>query len=132
MWLPEEEGELEGAYVTVELWHGVDAAVVEEEGVAAGVCVAGFVVNHGLVLVGHRHVLVCEGPAGNRDTGLGGGGGGVGVEVLREWEVCGRDGGAVRGTDLEVDIVDVVVAVVAGVAGGENVAESDEVTGAGV
>ena len=77
MWLPEEEGELQRANVAVELGHGVDAAVVEEESVAAGVGVAGIVVNHGLVRVRHSHVLVGESPAVGSHAGLGGGGGGV-------------------------------------------------------
>ena len=73
---------------------------------------------------------MCEGPAVGLDTGLGGGGGGVGVEVFGVGEVGQGDSGAVRGTEVQRDIVDVVVAVVFSVARGEGVAESDEVTGA--
>ena len=122
-------GELEGADVAVELGHGVDAALVEEERVGAGVCVGSVIVYHGLVLVGHGDILVGEGPAGRLDAGLGGGGRGVGVEVLGVGEVGDRDAGARCGTVVEHQVVDVVDAVVASLAGGEDVAEGDVATG---
>ena len=67
--------------------HGVYAALVEQEGVVAAVCIGGGVVDHGLVFVGHGHILVCERPTGGLYAGLGGGGGGVGVEVVGIGEV---------------------------------------------
>ena len=77
-----EEGEPEGTHVAVELGHGVYAAVVEAEGVGAGVGEGGVVVNHRLVLVSHSHVLVSEGPAWGFHTRLGGSARRVGVEVF--------------------------------------------------
>ena len=58
------------------------------------------------MLVRHSHVLVGEGPAGNRHAGLGCGGGGVAVEVLRVGEVGGGDGTAGDGVGGDDDVVD--------------------------
>ena len=96
-------------------------------------CVGGGVVNHGLVFVGHGDILVGEGPAVGFYTSLGGGGGGVGVEVVGVGEVGGGDGGAGGGgTVVEHQVVDVVDAVVARLAGGEDVAEGYVPSVAGV
>ena len=51
--------------------------------------------------------------------------GGVGVEVVGEGEFVGIDGAA----GLEAQVVNVVAAVVTGLSGGEDIAESDVVTG---
>ena len=75
-------GELEGADVAVELGHGVDAALVEEERVGAGVCVGSVIVYHWLVLVGHGDILVSERPAGGFNASLGGGAGCIAIEVF--------------------------------------------------
>ena len=105
--------QLQGAHVASELGHGIDAALVEKEAVGATMCVAGGIVNHGLIGVCHRHILVSECPAVGFHTGLGGGGGGVGVEVVGVGEVCHPDGGASARTQLEGDVVDIVAAVFA-------------------
>ena len=95
-------------------------------------CVGSVIVYHGLVFVGHGDILVGEGPAGGLHASLGGVGGGVGVEVIGVGEVCSRDGGARRGTELESDVVDIVAAEAFGDASGEYVAEGDVLSGAGV
>ena len=111
---------------TIEVGHGVDAALVEDEGVSATVCVGGRVVDHGLVVVGHGHILVGEVPAWGFYSGLGGGGGSVGVEVVGIGQVADaeRAGGSVA---REGQVVYVVAAVVASIAGGKHIAEGDVV-----
>ena len=126
--LAEVESELQVTDVAEVLWHGEDAALVEDDGVAAAVCLSGRVVNHGLVLVGHGYIRVCESPARNRHASLGSGGGSVGVEVVGVGEIVGIDGAA----SFETDVVDIVAAEVAGLSRGEDIAESDIATGAGV
>ena len=69
-----------------------------------------------------------ERPAVGLHACLGGGGGGVGVEVVGEGEFVGIDGAA----GLEAEVVDVVAAVVARLSGGEDIAEGDVVTAAGI
>ena len=69
--------QLQGAHVASELGHGIDAALVEKEAVGSTICVAGGIVDHRLVFVSHRHILVCECPAVGFHTGLGDGGCGV-------------------------------------------------------
>ena len=91
-------------------------------------CVGSVIVDHWLVLVGHGDILVGEGPAGRLDAGLGGGGGGVGVEVVGVGEVGGGDIGAWEAV-VEHQVVDVVDAVVAGLAWGKDVAEGDVASG---
>ena len=113
--LLEVHPQLEVLHVAGILGHGVDAALVEEEGVVAAVGVGGGVVNHGLVLVGHGDILLGEGPAVGLHACLGGGGGGVGVEVVGVGEVVGGDGGA-GWAEAEHQVVDVVDAVVTGLA----------------
>ena len=84
--------ELHVAHTATEVGHGIDAALVEQEAVVAAVSVGTAVINHGLVLVGHSHVLVCEDPAGRLDTSLGGGAVGVGVKVVCVGEVGNAEG----------------------------------------
>ena len=122
------EGELEYADIAAKLGHGEYATLVEDEGVAAAVSAGGVVIDHGLVHVGHGHILVCESPAVGSHTGFGGGGGSVGVEVVGVGELVWIDGAA----SLEPDVIDVVEAEVAGIARGEDVAESDIMAGTSV
>ena len=120
---------LQGAHVAVEVGHGIDAALVEEEAVVAAVGVGGGIVYHRLVLVGHAHVLVCQRPAGGFDAGLGGCGGGVGVEVVGVGQV-GHMERAGRGVDGQGEVVDKVAAEVAD--GDIGVTEGDVMSAAGV
>ena len=94
-------------------------------------CVGGTIVYHGLVLVGHGDVLVRQCPACGLHACLGGGAGSVGVEVVGIGQVCDGDA-ACRSVDRKHQVVDVVAAVVARLAGGEDVLECDVVSGAGV
>ena len=89
--LLEIEGEFEAVDVNVDFWHGVDAALVEDEGVVAAVGVGGVVVDHWFVGIGDGNVLMSEGPAGRLSKGLGFGGGSVGVEVVGIGEVGDGD-----------------------------------------
>ena len=68
-----------------------------------------------------------ERPAGRLDAGLGSGGGGIGVVVVGIGEVSDMEC-AGRRVDGEGEVVDVVKAVVARLAGGKDIAESDVVT----
>ena len=52
--------------------NGVDAAFIEDKTVAAGVCVGGVVINHGLVGIGHVDILSGERPARWLYAGFGG------------------------------------------------------------
>ena len=130
--LLEVEGELECVDIAVELGHGVDAALVEQECVVSAVCVRGVEVDHGFVLVGHGDILVSESPAGRLDASLGGCGGCICVEVVCVGEVCHSDAGTVVGTEFKGEVVDVVATEVTGLTRGENVAEGDVVAAAGI
>ena len=88
-------------------------------------CVGGGVVNHGLVLVGHGDVLLHQLPAGRLLAGLGGGGGGVAVEMVGIGEFISVDVSAP--IMIKHDVIDVVYAVVARVAFGQGITESDVV-----
>ena len=104
--LLEVEGKLEGVHVGVDRGHGVDAAFVDEERILTAVCVIGFAVNHGFVVVGDGYILMDENPAVGFYSGLGGGGCGVGVEVVGIGQFIDRDAATFR-TDGEGEVVDV-------------------------
>ena len=87
--------------------------------------VGGVVVYHGLVLFGHGDVLVRQCPTGGFNARLGSGGGSVGVEVVGVGKVGGANAACVSGNEIEGEVVDVVAAEVARVAGSEQVAEGN-------
>ena len=124
------EPELQSAHVAVEIRHGVDASLVEQETVIAAVGVGGTKVDHRLVFVGHADILVRQCPAWRLGHCFSGSGGGVGVEIVSVGQVRDGDVAGIGRTQRECDVVDVVAAVVAGLAGGEDVLEGDVVAGA--
>ena len=130
--LLEVEGELECVDIAVELGHGVNAALVEQECVVSAVCVGRIVVDHGLVLVGHRHILVYQSPAGRLDASLGSGRGCICVEIVGRGKVGHGDAGAVVGAEFKDDVIDIVATVLASLARGQYVAEGDIVSASGV
>ena len=75
---------------------------------------------------------MCESPAWNLHTSLGGGVGGITIEVVGIRQVGCRKSAGRAGTQRERDVVDVVTAVVVGVARSEDVFEGDVVAVTGV
>ena len=77
----ELESQLAGIHIDV--WHGIDAALVEDKAVVSAVCIGGRVPNHGFVLIGHGHILVNQCPTRGLHACLGGGRNvGIGVKIV--------------------------------------------------